>query len=376
MVKQYIPSFIKQKFKSFLGIASLQQKIDVIQQDFVQCQTELNQLKALYNYSVLKEVDLVRYYGDLYFWYTQDISYQWISRSPEPLVIKNYVPIEEDFIAKPSREEYLKADYQKLDLNRLHIHEQELKQPLFFYLWLNNIDFVFVDIGANVGNTAIPIGKFFKQYNKSNPIISFEPGVVYDLLQHSLRINGLYNLVRVENYAVGDHSGSVVIKSLLQHSECNSIQDFRKFYPDLSLASCHLAECVRLDDYIEAQNIQNPLVVKIDAEGSDWQVLQGLSRIIPQQVVILIIEYDPKYFNEFISPEELFIPLNNDYQLLNMRTLDQSLQWKYSEIGDTKADFLSFSDAVKSSPAGWTDILAIRRDLPNLPEFIQRLVMG
>ncbi|CCQ67724.1 Methyltransferase FkbM [Crocosphaera watsonii WH 0402] len=75
-----------------------------------------------------------------------------------------------------------------MELDKPHLHEQELKHILFLHLWLNEIDFVFIDIGANYGNTAIPAAKFFKKYGQHNPIISFEPGFVYELFKITLKL--------------------------------------------------------------------------------------------------------------------------------------------------------------------------------------------
>ena len=36
--------------------------------------------------------------------------------------------------------------------------------------------------------------------------------------------------------------------------------------------------------------------------------------------------------------------------------------------------FITFSQNVMESPSGWTDILAVRKDLPNLDKLMERIL--
>lgn len=388
MLQKIIPHKIKEKIKSILKINSLGElpqkvnkklnplaKIDAkfksLEVEFNNLETRLNNLESLLDYSVIKNIDLVSYFGDLYFWYTKDKSYEWIEFGSS--TIKNYQPSEKDFSSPEIKKYDLAHEYQDYDLNKLHLPEMELKNFLFLYLWLQKIDFTYLDIGANMGTTTIPAAKFFQKYQQQNKIISFEPGIVYDLLKHTIKINRVSNLVTLENLAGGDRNSSVIIKSLLEHSESNSSIDFREFCPDLLLASCQLVDSVRLDEYVEEKQIKNPLVVKIDTEGNDWQVIKGLEKLIPQQVVMIIVEYTPALMRKYIEPEEVLSYLNEKYLLLNMLTLTPCPYWKCSLIGEEIDSFKEFAQQVEGFSRGWTDVLAIRRDLPNLDKLIAKL---
>lgn len=386
MAKKFLPTQLKNQLKNAFGITGLHDRIDTLEQtignhkqEIVNLignyEKEIANLRSLYNYAVLKEVDLVRYYDSFYFWYTQDISYQWISQSPAPFVIKNYTPTAEDFSQSYINTGNLLNDYKTLPLDKPHLHEQELKHILFLYLWLHEIDFTFIDVGANYGNTAIPAAKFFKKYGQQNPIIAFEPGFAYEPLNHNIKINQVSDIIKPQKIAIGNKNHPLVIKSLLEHSECNSVQDLRQFYPDLQLASCQIVDSIRLEDYIKNHHINSPLFIKIDAEGSDFQVLDGMKNLLGNSVVMLILEYDPKYLNNFIQAEQILANLSKDYRLFNMRTLDRHLQWKFSLIEEEISSFLEFSQAVLNSPAGWTDVLAINKSLPKLDELTARIII-
>ncbi len=334
-------------------------------------QTRVSNLESLFQYSVIRNIDLVSYYGDLYFWYTKDQSYEWIKAAPSTII--NYTPSEKDFVLPELCEDTITESYEKYDLNQSKLFEMDLKNFLFLHLWWNNIDFTYLDIGANVGTTTVPAAKFFQKYQRDNKIISFEPGIVYDLLKNTIKINSISKLVTLEKIAVGNETKPVVIKSLLEHSESNSIIDFRKYCPDMLLASCNLVDSVRLDEYIREKQIKNDLVVKIDTEGNDWFVIQGMNKLIPQQVAIIIMEYTPTLLQEFIEPEDVLNYLNQEYLLLNMLTFTPYPYWRCSLIGEDLNSFKKFAQQVKEFSRGWTDVLALRRNLPNLNLLTTRL---
>lgn len=387
-LKKKVPHKLKQTIKNFLGInsfsesaqklrtkinplAKLEAKLSDLETKYKILENKYNNLEALFDYSVLKNIDIVSYFGDLYFWYTKDKSYDWIDLGGD--TIKNYQLSERDFSSPEIITSDLNEEYESYNLHKPYLPEMELKNFLFLYLWLHQIDFTYCDIGANMGTTTIPCAKFFQRHQQDNKIVSFEPGIVYDLLKHSIKINGVSDLVTLENLAVGDRNSSVVIKSLLEHSESNSSIDFREFCPDLRLASCQLVESVRLDEYITQKQIKNSLVVKIDTEGNDWQVIQGMEKLIPRQVVIMIVEYTPALLRKYIEPEQVLYYLHEEYILLNMLTLTSCPHWKCSLIGDDIDAFKKFAQEVEGFSRGWTDVLALRRDLPNLDKLIRKL---
>lgn len=345
----------------------LEKKIE----ETIQLQTRVSNLESLFQYSVIRNIDLVSYYGDLYFWYTKDQSYEWLKPAPSARI--NYTPSEKDFILPESCEYTITESYEKYDLNQSKLFEMDLKNFLFLHLWLNEIDFTYVDIGANVGTTTVPAAKFFQKYQRENKIISFEPGIVYDLLKNTIKINRISELVTLEKLAIGNETKPVVIKSLLEHSESNSIIDFSTDSPDMLLASCNLVDSVRLDEYIQEKQIKNDLVIKIDTEGNDWFVIQGMNKLIPQQVAIIIMEYTPTLLQKFIEPEDVLNYLNGEYLLLNMLTFTPYPYWRCSLIGEDMNSFKKFAQQVKEFSRGWTDVLALRRNLPNLNLLTTRL---
>jgi len=403
-IKKFIPIFVKQAVKDLLSITRLEQsvsqKISEIQaleqsvsQKISEIQTleqsvsqkiseiqaldqppileKIQKLYDLYEYSVLRPVDLVKYADNLYFWYINDISYQWIGPNSD-IITKNYKLTPQD-LEPPLPFEFSVQEFFESKYCDFPKDEQLLKFIIFAYLWLNDIDFTFLDIGSNLGNTAIPCATFIKRFKKNNQIFTFEPGVVGNLCKINLVLNNVSDIVHFEPRAVGDFSAALVMNSLLNHSESNSVVDFRKYYPELELALCSVVPTVSIDDFVKEKQISNNLVVKIDAEGNDWQVIQGMPKTIKNQTVILFLEFTPRYIEEFIKPVEVLHYLSKDFYLLSLLSLDASAQWKGSVISTSLSELEEFSEKVASSPKGWTDILAISKRLPQVEALISRL---
>lgn len=368
-LKKILPDKLKQKIKNILGIKSFEDLDITNKKDSLE--NRIARLEALCNYSVVREIDLVSYYGDLYFWYTKDQSYNWIK--PAPSTILNYIPSEKDFLPPELITISLENSYEEYDLNKPKIFEMDVKNFLFLHLWLNEVDFTYIDIGANMGTTTVPAAKFFQKYQKENKIISFEPGIVYNLLGQTIKINRISELVTLENIAISNQNRPVIIKSLLEHSESNSIIDIDSSCSQIPLASCNLVDAMRLDEYVQQKAINNDLVVKIDTEGNDWLVIEGMKQLIPSQVAILIVEYTPVLLRNFIPPENILSYLNEKYILLNMLTFTPFPFWKCSLISGEDDIWLKFTQQVQDFPRGWTDVLALRRDLPNLDKLIAKL---
>lgn len=368
-LKKILPNKLKQKIKNILGIKSFEDLDITNKKDSLE--NRIARLEALCNYSVVREIDLVSYYGDLYFWYTKDQSYNWIK--PAPSTILNYIPSEKDFLPPELITISLENSYEEYDLNKPKIFEMDVKNFLFLHLWLNEVDFTYIDIGANMGTTTVPAAKFFQKYQKENKIISFEPGIVYNLLGQTIKINRISELVTLENIAISNQNRPVIIKSLLEHSESNSIIDIDSSCSQIPLASCNLVDAMRLDEYVQQKAINNDLVVKIDTEGNDWLVIEGMKQLIPSQVAILIVEYTPVLLRNFIPPENILSYLNEKYILLNMLTFTPFPFWKCSLISGEDDIWLKFTQQVQDFPRGWTDVLALRRDLPNLDKLIAKL---
>lgn len=177
---------------------------------------------------------------------------------------------------------YFKNDiYEKEGLNLLLSH-------------VNNNSIVF-DVGANIGYFT----SFSAKYCSSGKVYAFELGsenVV--ILKRNIDLNLLTNIV-VEHCAVSDSSGTVLVQASAVGSAVLKIMNQKSNHTDLVSV-----KSITLDEYCEI-NKMKPEFIKIDVEGAEMKVLQGMKAILEGGIKLLIEihETDLKYFNS--SKEEV-----------------------------------------------------------------------
>jgi FkbM family methyltransferase len=156
---------------------------------------------------------------------------------------------------------------------------------------------LFLDVGASSGTSAMS----FRVFNRRNPILSIEPNAT---LEKELRF--LKRIVRGFDYliaAAGDQRGTITMYvpfyrgvplTAYTASSREDLMDERGGLHDwlgdrMSRPEFHVqevtAEVFPLDDL----NL-SPAFIKIDVEGSELQVLRGLSATLESRHPILLIE--------------------------------------------------------------------------------------
>ena len=154
----------------------------------------------------------------------------------------------------------------------------------------------FLDIGANTGNHSIFFGKILK----ASHILPIEvnPRIV-DLLKTNLFLNGLEDVCDLSCLGVGLHSEPIGMASV-QYRERN-IGGATVSYEggDITL--------VKGDDVLKSSFD----LVKIDVEGSEIEVLKGMSGFVSQFRPYLFIEVDNRNSEAFLSWVD-----DNNYSIL------------------------------------------------------------
>lgn len=170
----------------------------------------------------------------------------------------------------------------------------------------------FVDIGAHVGYYTTLASKLVGDEGK---IIAFEPDPNnYKLLCKNIEINHLNNII-CERQAITDCVG--ISKLWLSpfdsgsHSLSRARTRVRHIYVRIT----------SLDHYFNSRQLSLPDYIKIDVEGAELEVLNGMSTVIKNsQNLRLIMEYNPEILCDTgISPEKLFQKLHSygfDVQLI------------------------------------------------------------
>jgi FkbM family methyltransferase len=136
---------------------------------------------------------------------------------------------------------------------------------------------VFIDIGANVGVHAMRASQCVGPSGKVHAIEASP--TIYAMLQDNLRRNDLRNVV-AHNLAASDRTGTVSVflhdssnfggTTILNSAAGLTTQDRQE------TVSAHA-----LPDIVPREDILRVRIIKIDVEGAEWPVLQGLAPLLP-----------------------------------------------------------------------------------------------
>jgi FkbM family methyltransferase len=156
-------------------------------------------------------------------------------------------------------------------------------------------DVVF-DIGANLGFYTVLLAQVV---GARGQVIAFEPNTEsYQHLQDNLELNGVTS-VRAFRKALGDQSGEGKLYCRQESADSSLVR------PGMKGVTHHqVVEIVAGDGFREAEKLPVPRVVKIDVEGYEYHVLQGLRSTLAQPPCeLLCCEVHPKYLPRGVTPE-------------------------------------------------------------------------
>lgn len=179
-----------------------------------------------------------------------------------------------DFLDPIDKKIILDQEYEELEIN--YLLNQIKKNKI--------LDFI--DIGANCGYYSIYIAN-----NIPNVIIhSFEPNEdAFFKFKKTLEINKtLKDKINIHNFGLSNKTGKLKMQSMIKHGysqtggssvvESNSYKNFDVYYADF-----------KIGDKVINQN-QNTIAIKIDVEGHEINVLNGLENTLVNNKLIIQIE--------------------------------------------------------------------------------------
>jgi FkbM family methyltransferase len=138
------------------------------------------------------------------------------------------------------------------------------------------------DIGANVGYVSISLAK---QVGPQGRVFAFEPVPRnIEAFRRNIEINGIAN-IELLPAAAADRTGEAVIRiaenlaaaSLVWHRNNPSATELR-------------IATVSVDELMEQEKLTYPKFVKIDVEGAEGAVLQGMRRTVAAARPVLFVE--------------------------------------------------------------------------------------
>ena len=210
---------------------------------------------------------------------------------------------------------------QKVTLIVLNIFDYFHKKKIFRFLKIKNLaNFdIFFDIGAHTGET---ISSFGKNLNLK-VIYSFEASPIsFQILNNNLKkIQSTMpnSQINIENFAVGSLSKKIKIKHFIESSSSTikKINTSSKYFKKKKKLISSLNNLnyfkeidvnqISLDEYIIQKNIKRIDFLKIDTEGSEYDVIMGVTKNL-KNIKLILFEH---HFDDMISKEYKFSHINN-----------------------------------------------------------------
>ena len=186
----------------------------------------------------------------------------------------------------------------------LGTYEMPVQEVLSRYLKSGN---VFYDIGANVGFFTIFGAKIVGYGGK---VYAFEPEAMNAAtLRRNARLNNFAHVTVIEKAVsrttgveklwLTEYCGShtlapenpkgTTVRTLSDNSSQQPESEIPSF---LKIKESITVNTVAIDDLLQQQEIEPPTLIKIDVEGAEIDVLQGMSRTLKESKPIVIYEVD------------------------------------------------------------------------------------
>ncbi len=148
---------------------------------------------------------------------------------------------------------------------------------------------VFWDIGANVGNHALFMSRLVKEVHAFEP---FEK--VRTQMEHNVQVNGIKNIT-IHPVGLGNANARLPF-----YAPPPGIQGNGSFVEGGNAGNSYYTELqVAVGDELVGQGVPAPHIVKLDVEGFECQVLEGMKATIRATRPLIIFELLPKTREQF-----------------------------------------------------------------------------
>lgn len=182
---------------------------------------------------------------------------------------------------------------------------------------------VFYDIGANIGFFSI-IGA--KLVGDTGKVYAFEP--VPDnaaKIRHNARLNNFSQITVIEK-AVSGSTGKgelLLTRNIGGHTLTSADRP-----PDVQ--SSMTVDLVSIDDLIARGELTPPTLVKVDVEGAELDVLQGMRQTLAQYQPLVVYEIDAKQEEAFERKQQAVADFlqSQSYQIQPIEKCYPGITWK------------------------------------------------
>ena len=231
----------------------------------------------------------------------------------------------------PSNTHYPKYTYRTVSRNGVKYHldisdyqeyliyfdlKEDSSEPFLEYAPLK--EGVFIDIGANIGQTSMNLSK--KLGKIAHKIYAFEPiPSTYEKLKYNILLNN-FSSIEIFNIALGNEEDIMKMEM-----SCPTNSGGFKMTPKNSIIKNEWVQVLqkKLDDFYK---LDNPIqFIKIDVEGYEIEVLKGAEQIIKKYTPVMVIELnDLNLKRQNSSAKELvsYVKELGYKNIINLKTME------------------------------------------------------
>ena len=171
-----------------------------------------------------------------------------------------------------------------------HVQGEFEPEMVKLFRSLINEDHVILDVGANIGCTAILFGDLGHQ------VFGFEPSpTTFSYLQKNVQAAKCANVTTV-NLGLGKENGFFELTFAKSNRSGGFVSNLTK------ASQGHQVEKISIvqgDDYIEETGLQHIDFIKIDVEGFEKNVIEGLAKTIQRDKPVVVLELNHWCLNAF-----------------------------------------------------------------------------
>jgi FkbM family methyltransferase len=306
------------------------------------------------NHAYSRQITLVDI-ADMYiYYYTDDHAYKYALQDPRAKEISKVKIIQK----------WVFGDVNASDAWRLK--GMGIFSLISLHYWNNDLKFSYIDIGANYGMTTIAQAIFYKRCGKMNGVYAFEPGEIFPLLKESVYINRVDNIVECIEAAASDQPGKVRFHNTPRQSPASSLLSAAVSRTGVEEVKTKEVNCVTIDDFVKTIPDTEGLLIKIDAEGADFKVVDGMNNCLKEKICCFQIELFPSLLETYANISEIINGLLKHFYVID------NGQFPGEIINNDM--LLGYIVRVKETKLLSSDLLMIPKRLPSAEILVERIV--
>lgn len=247
------------------------------------------------------------------------------------------------------------------------------REPLFSFLlshyWLHHLDFAVFDVGCQYGTSAMAAAQVILSSGNTNHVYAFDPGEAGRLAQYNIILNGLQRHVTFERLAVSKGTFPGLVFTETGHSENNRLVNRT---PSIE-SSSYVVMCTSIDEYVAEKSLSGHCVVKVDTQGGEVEVFEGMDHLRHSRYVTCISEFVPDAIATRVSPVEWLTRVSEGCSIFETPDVNMFLSPSHSLRYVPRDTVPRFVNEIRARPTGYTDIVLIPETLPGHSVLARRL---